>query len=66
MKFVLKFYNFLEAKWLDNLKKFKQFHKIFGAIARVLLPKKPGCVSYKSHCVSNQAQQLANPFICNF
>jgi len=34
MKFILKFYNFLKPKWLNDLKKFEQFHQICS--------KKPG------------------------
>jgi len=30
VKFILKFYNFLEPKWLDDLKKFEQVHKIWS------------------------------------
>jgi len=30
MKFILKFYNFLEPKWLNDLKKIEQFHKFWS------------------------------------
>jgi len=30
MRFILKFYNFIESKWLDDLKKFEQFHEIWS------------------------------------
>jgi len=31
MKFILKFFHFLEPKWLDDLKKIEQFHKILSS-----------------------------------
>jgi len=40
MTSILKFYNFVDPKWLDNLKSSSNFTK-FGAVARVLL-KNPG------------------------
>jgi len=41
VEFILKFYNFLEPKWLDDLKKFEQVHKIWS-YSSGFAPKKPG------------------------
>jgi len=56
MKFILKFYNFLEPKWLNDLKKFEQFHEIW---------------SYSSGFVQNDWNALVksgyeNPILCEF
>jgi len=49
MKFIIKFYNFIESKWLEDLKSSSNFTK-FGDIARGLLQKSlPGCRHIKCH-----------------
>jgi len=67
MKFILKFYNFLEPKGIDALKKFEQFHKIWS-YSLGFAQKMPVSIKFKIYCAlkTKIVLKLIHKYLGNF